>query len=166
MRMGEVSINLGGILNEKKYRIVSQYPLNKCYDKTAKVRVSVDFIPSSGSEGQISQKKETREFKSSNVMLSKDISEPFLSPFGEKRTPNIKSRLAEESNFILQEKIYEYEQKMDNYRMSQTQLQEKMNEQISSKDEQISELTVEVNRKAQQLSVATLENEKLRFRIK
>jgi hypothetical protein len=36
---------------------------------------------------------------------------------------NYKSRLAEESNYILQEKIYEYEQKMDNYRLSQTQLQ-------------------------------------------
>ena len=45
MKMGEVSINLGGILNEKKYRIVSQYPLAKCYDKTAKVRLSVDFVP-------------------------------------------------------------------------------------------------------------------------
>ena len=45
MKMGEVLINLGAILNEKKYRMVSQYPLAKCYDKTAKVRLSVDFIP-------------------------------------------------------------------------------------------------------------------------
>ena len=45
MKMGEVLINLGAILNQKKYRMVSQYPLAKCYDKTAKVRLSVDFIP-------------------------------------------------------------------------------------------------------------------------
>ena len=48
MKMGEVNINLGGVLNEKKYRIVNQYPLVKCYDKTAKVRLSVDFIPMGG----------------------------------------------------------------------------------------------------------------------
>jgi hypothetical protein len=47
---------------------------------------------------------------------------------------NYKSRLAEESNYILQEKIYEYEQKMDNYRLSQNQLQEKLHEQVSGKD--------------------------------
>jgi len=45
MKMGEVVINLGGILNEKKYKIVNSFALAKCYDKTAKVRVSVDFIP-------------------------------------------------------------------------------------------------------------------------
>ena len=56
MKMGEVSVNLGGILNEKKYRIVSQYPLAKCYDKTAKVRLSVDFIPV-GALDTISEKR-------------------------------------------------------------------------------------------------------------
>lgn len=48
MKMGEVLINLGGVLNDKKYRMVNQYPLGKCYDKTAKVRLSVDFIPIGG----------------------------------------------------------------------------------------------------------------------
>jgi hypothetical protein len=43
--MGEVQINLGSILNEKKYRIVNTFPLTKCYDKTAKAKLSVDFIP-------------------------------------------------------------------------------------------------------------------------
>ena len=50
MKMGEVIINLGGILNEKKYKIVNSFALLKCYDKTAKVRVSVDFIPMSRPE--------------------------------------------------------------------------------------------------------------------
>jgi hypothetical protein len=50
MKMGEVVINLGGILNEKKYKIVNSFALLKCYDKTAKVRVSVDFIPISRPE--------------------------------------------------------------------------------------------------------------------
>lgn len=59
MRMGEVTLNLGGILNEKKYRIVNQYPLAKCYDKTAKVRLSVDFIPIS-IDSHKSEKKELR----------------------------------------------------------------------------------------------------------
>ena len=44
LKMGEASINLGSILNEKKYRIVSQFPVSKCYDTNAKVKLSVDFI--------------------------------------------------------------------------------------------------------------------------
>ena len=36
---------MGEILNEKKYRIVNYYPLTKCYDKAAKLKLSVDFIP-------------------------------------------------------------------------------------------------------------------------
>ena len=36
---------MGEILNDKKYRIVSYYPLNKCYDKAAKLKLSVDFLP-------------------------------------------------------------------------------------------------------------------------
>lgn len=49
VKIGEVQINMGAILNEKKYRIVNQFPLSKCYDKTAKVKLSVDFIPISSS---------------------------------------------------------------------------------------------------------------------
>lgn len=45
MKIGEVTLNLGAILNEKKYRIVNSFPLNKCYDKTAKAKISVDFVP-------------------------------------------------------------------------------------------------------------------------
>ncbi len=77
-----------------------------------------------------------------------------------------RSRLAEESNVILQEKIYEYEQKLDNYRLSQTQLQEKLHEQITSKDDQIADLTAELARKNAQISSMTVEGEQLRFRIK
>ena len=46
--MGEAVINMGNILNDKKYRIVTSLPLNKCYDKTARVKISVDFIPITG----------------------------------------------------------------------------------------------------------------------
>lgn len=46
---------------------------------------------------------------------------------------------------------------MENYRLSQTQLQEKLHEQISNKDDKISELTLDLNRKSQQLSAANLE---------
>lgn len=61
MKMGEVIINLGGILNEKKYKIVNSFSLSKCYDKTAKVRVSVDFIPMSRPEAMtIVEKKEKK----------------------------------------------------------------------------------------------------------
>lgn len=45
IKIGEVIINMGEILNEKKYRIVNYYPLTKCYDKAAKLKLSVDFIP-------------------------------------------------------------------------------------------------------------------------
>jgi chromosome segregation ATPase len=55
---------------------------------------------------------------------------------------------------------------MENYRSSQTQLQERLHEQIGHKDEQISELTLELNRKNQQLAAAQLDQEQLRFRIK
>lgn len=118
--MGDVTINLGGVLNEKKYRMVNQYPLSKCYDKTAKVRLSVDFIPI-GSTESYSERKEKREMKSINPSEVELIS-PF-SAGREKRSGPLKSRLAEESNVILQERIFEYEQKMENYRLSQTQLQ-------------------------------------------
>lgn len=92
MRMGEVTLNLGGILNEKKYRIVSQYPLAKCYDKTAKVRLSVDFIPIS-LESHKSEKKELREFRYKDNMIS-ESSGQLLGSFQDRRSPNIKSRLA------------------------------------------------------------------------
>lgn len=55
---------------------------------------------------------------------------------------------------------------MDNYRLSQTQLQEKLHEQITNKDEHISELTIEVNRKNQQISAMSLEAEQLKYRMK
>lgn len=45
IKVGEVSVNLGEILNEKKYRVVNAYPLGKCYDKSAKVKLAVDFVP-------------------------------------------------------------------------------------------------------------------------
>lgn len=45
---------------------------------------------------------------------------------------------------------------MDNYRLSQTQLQEKLHEQITNKDEHISELTIELNRKNQHISTLNL----------
>lgn len=45
IKVGEVSVNLGEILNEKKYRVVNVYPLSKCYDKTAKIKLAVDFVP-------------------------------------------------------------------------------------------------------------------------
>lgn len=44
IKVGEVSVNLGEILNEKKYRVVNAYPLGKCYDKLAKVKLAVDFV--------------------------------------------------------------------------------------------------------------------------
>lgn len=45
IKIGEVVVNMGEILNEKKYRIVNYYPMTKCYDKAAKLKLSVDFIP-------------------------------------------------------------------------------------------------------------------------
>lgn len=60
MKLGEVAVNLGGILNEKKYRIVNTLPLSKCYDKTAKVKLSVDFIPL-GPEPRTADKAEKAE---------------------------------------------------------------------------------------------------------
>lgn len=120
--------------------------------------MSVDFIPLGGPETSFLEKKERKEVKSREHLINNESDTPFVPTMGERRPPNLKSRLAEESNVILQEKIYEYEQKMDNYRLSQTQLQEKLHEQINNKDEQITELTIETNRKAQQLSAVTLEN--------
>lgn len=78
--MGEVALNLGGILNEKKYRIVSQYPLAKCYDKTAKVRLSVDFIPLS-LESHKSEKKELRELKYRDNIVASESSGQFFGSF-------------------------------------------------------------------------------------
>lgn len=52
-----MSINVGEILNEKKYRVVNVYPLSKCYDKSAKVKLAVDFIPVSEKRDQGSNKK-------------------------------------------------------------------------------------------------------------
>lgn len=43
-----MSVNLGEILNEKKYRVVNTYPLGKCYDKSAKLKLAVDFVPQNG----------------------------------------------------------------------------------------------------------------------
>lgn len=51
IKVGEVSVNLGEILNEKRYRVVNAYPLAKCYDKAAKVKLAVDFVPEGGKGG-------------------------------------------------------------------------------------------------------------------
>ncbi len=64
--------------------------------------------------------------------------------------------MAEESTNILQEKLYEYEQKLDNYRLSQTQLQEKMHEQIANKDDQITSLNIELSHKNQTIAQYSL----------
>jgi len=45
---------------------------------------------------------------------------------------------------------------MDNYRLTQAQMQEKLHEQISVKDENISELTMELSRRGQQLADMSL----------
>lgn len=50
IKVGEVNVNMGEILNEKKYRVVNVYPLTKCYDKSAKVKLAVDFIPMSSKQ--------------------------------------------------------------------------------------------------------------------
>lgn len=63
-----------------------------------------------------------------------------------------KSRMAQQSGNILQQKLYEYEQKLDNYRLSQTQLQERMHEQIAIKDDQITSLNIELSNKNQSIS--------------
>lgn len=58
-----MQLNLGAVLNEKKYRIVNTLPLAKCYDKTAKAKISVDFIPVSAPTEQLpSERKEKKEF--------------------------------------------------------------------------------------------------------
>lgn len=157
---------MGAILNEKKYRIVNQFPLAKCYDKTAKVKLSVDFIPLTLTEHPSDKKERTptvREGLSSNPSEKQPLNTPAGNVW---KQSNYKSRLAEESNYILQEKIYEYEQKMDNYRLSQTQLQEKLHEQITQKDDQLTEIANELTRKNNQVSSMALENEQLRFRLK
>jgi hypothetical protein len=111
VKIGEVQLNLGAILNEKKYRIVNSFPLAKCYDKTAKAKLSVDFVPLSAPAEQAlsSERKEKREVVREG--LREAVSEGAglgVSPSGGWRQSGYKSRLAEESNYILQEKIYEY----------------------------------------------------------
>lgn len=56
IKIGEVSINVGGILNEKKYRVVDVYPLAKCYDKSARVKLAVDFVPMNGKKDDVKRK--------------------------------------------------------------------------------------------------------------
>jgi hypothetical protein len=61
VKIGEVVLNLGAILNEKKYRIVNSFPLTKCYDKTAKAKISVDFVPlSAPAEQSFTSERRTR----------------------------------------------------------------------------------------------------------
>ena len=43
VKMGQLNLNLGKILNSKTYRINNTYPLDKCYDPAAKIKISVDF---------------------------------------------------------------------------------------------------------------------------
>ena len=106
-----MQVNLGAVLNEKKYRIVNTLPLAKCYDKTAKAKISVDFIPVSAPAEQLpSERKEKKEYAlRENLSAESERITLQHSPSGNAwKQSNYKSRLAEESNFILQEKIYEY----------------------------------------------------------
>lgn len=43
IKVGQVNLNLGKILNSKSYRINNVYNLEKCYDQAAKLKISVDF---------------------------------------------------------------------------------------------------------------------------
>lgn len=43
IKVGQVTLNLGTILNSRSYRINNVYNLEKCYDQAAKLKVSVDF---------------------------------------------------------------------------------------------------------------------------
>ncbi len=52
-----MNINVGEILNEKKYRVVNVYPLSKCYDKSARVKIAVDFVPITSDKKEVNTKK-------------------------------------------------------------------------------------------------------------
>lgn len=43
IKVGQLTLNLGKILNSKSYRINNVYSLEKCYDQAAKLKLSVDF---------------------------------------------------------------------------------------------------------------------------
>lgn len=107
VKMGEVQINLGSILNDKKYRIVNTFPLVKCYDKTAKAKISVDFIPISAPpplDHPSSDRKEKKEFTLRENVSHESERIILNSPSNGNgwKQSNYKSRLAEESNYILQ----------------------------------------------------------------
>ena len=43
IKVGQVPLNLGKLLNSNAHRIQSFYPVEKCYDKGALLKLSVDF---------------------------------------------------------------------------------------------------------------------------
>lgn len=43
LKVGQVTINVGKMLNTRTYRINSQYGLEKCYDPNAKLKLSIDL---------------------------------------------------------------------------------------------------------------------------
>lgn len=43
LKVGQVTLNLGQLLNSKSYRINSIYSVEKCYDPNAKLKMAIDL---------------------------------------------------------------------------------------------------------------------------
>lgn len=44
LKIGQVTVNLAKLLNTKTYKINNQYPIQKCYDPNAKIKMGIDLI--------------------------------------------------------------------------------------------------------------------------
>ena len=60
-------------------------------------------------------------------------------------TSNIREKMVEDEKNILQEKVYEYEDRLEKYRDSHGQQMKKIQEQVDKKEQKIHELAVENN---------------------
>ena len=61
------------------------------------------------------------------------------------KTSKIRERMVEDQKNILQEKVYEYEDRLEKYRDTHGQQIKKMQEQIDKKDEKLQQLILENN---------------------
>lgn len=116
LKVGQVTINISKLLNNKTYRINSLYGLEKCYDPNAKLKLSIDLTqseePTNERAGQTTQNYPLSSWKVSKV----------------------RDKMNEDEKNLLQNKLYEYEERMEKHRSEHTEQIKRLADQVERKE--------------------------------
>lgn len=152
LKVGHLTLNLAKILNARNYRINSTYPLEKCYDPEAKLKISVDFTRVEETSIQSVGESVPNEYhRLKQSMLYKNS--------------KMRERMMDEEKNLLQEKLFDYEDKMEKYRSSHNEQIKKLSEQLERKEERIVSLANENHTLLSSFQNTQINNERLKNKL-